>query len=67
MAEPVTSPEQQEWLRTGLANGWIKTFCLTHDTGLFADEFEQVEAEGDPCFTALRLVESEQHRLMELD
>jgi len=69
MTEPLDSEsaERQAWLQLGLNRGWVKSFCLTHGIGLFPDEFDQVDAEGDPCFTALRIVETDEHRVAQLD
>lgn len=52
-----------EWLKTGMNNGWCgPTVCYTHD-GLPMSEVEIDEYyEGDPCIHIIRLYEDHDHR-----
>jgi hypothetical protein len=52
-----------EWLKTGMNNGWCgPAVCYTHD-GLPMSEAELDEYyEGDPCIHVIRLYEDNAHR-----
>lgn len=55
----------EEWLQTGMQNGWIgPPVCFTHD-GIpsSASEDEEFESGYDPCQYGLRLYDDEQHML----
>jgi hypothetical protein len=48
--------DQEKWLNVGLEAGWVKPFCLLHDSGMFESEYKLLEDGDDPCFGALRIV-----------
>lgn len=54
----------EEWLRTGVENGWCgPSVCYTHD-GLPTSEAEDNEfEENDPCIHVIRLYEDEETKL----
>ena len=47
--------DQEKWLNVGLEAGWVKPFCLLHDSGMFESEYKLLEDGDDPCFTAFRI------------
>ena len=56
--------EFNEWLETGIRNGWCgPDICYTHD-GLPSTELEdeQFEEGGDPCIHIIRLYEDPDHK-----
>jgi len=52
--------DQERWMQEGLDKGFVKWFCLNHETGLTSLEAEQIENNDDICINAFRIAEVEQ-------